>query len=78
MSVSACAGVNMGISFESATVRMPPFDQEGFFSADVLGFPGAQLFVEALGHVGDFLERGVLLLVLGLLELGQVVRARLS
>jgi hypothetical protein len=37
--------------------------QEGFFSAAVLGLPGAQLFVEALGHRGHFLDGGVVLLL---------------
>src|SRR5689334_14822143 len=74
MSVSAWAGVNMP--------RAP--SGSGLFllrcrrRRRVLRLPGAQLDVEAIGGVGDFLDRGVLLLALRLLHLRELFLGRIS
>ena len=71
MRVSACAGVST-IRF-SPRVALGRGDQEVFFSG-VLGLPGAQLLVETISHVGHFLDRGVVFLVLFARHLGLLLR----
>src|SRR5688572_3095724 len=66
MSVSAWAGVNMPRAPSGSGLLL-------LRRRRVLGLPRTKLDVEALGHVGDFLERGVLLSGLRLFQLGQLI-----